>query len=66
MGLVNGFPLLARVEDVIGVFFLYDIMLLDVGVTVDLVHLGPTAANSLAEMTASFVQTFPARPSFAR
>jgi len=31
------------------------------GVTVDLVHLGPTAANALAEMTASFVQTFPAR-----
>lgn len=30
------------------------------GVTVDLVHLGPAAANLLAEMTASFVATNPA------
>jgi len=31
------------------------------GVTVDLVHLGPAAADALADMTASFVAAFPAR-----
>mmetsp|Transcript_164 Transcript_164/g.250 ORF Transcript_164/g.250 Transcript_164/m.250 type:complete len:393 (-) Transcript_164:158-1336(-) len=35
------------------------------GVTVDLVHLGPTAASGLAEMTAAFVESFPAGGRFS-
>jgi len=33
----------------------------ELGVTVDLVHLGPQAASSLVEMTESFVASFPSR-----
>mmetsp|Transcript_9096 Transcript_9096/g.20707 ORF Transcript_9096/g.20707 Transcript_9096/m.20707 type:complete len:403 (-) Transcript_9096:140-1348(-) len=35
----------------------------NLGVTLDLVHLGPASANALAEMTASFIAAFPARRS---
>lgn len=40
----------------------------NLGVTVDLVHLGPVAAEAMVEMTASFVKSFPPLPEtrFAR